>query len=180
MNCRVRTIIIGLGTLGIVGSGAGISAATVAHKAPKTATACLDARHGLLAPTGGRCAKGLTLVHVPLSTIKGAPGAAGVQGPAGAQGPTGAQGSAGASGISQYQLVQGTAVTISASTESVVSVSCPSGLSVLGGGISVSSTIASSIESSYPVSTGWSGAVFNSAGGSITATAWATCAKVSS
>jgi hypothetical protein len=69
--------------IGLIATGAGISAATIAQKAPTAAMACLDSHGGLVVPTKDSCAKGLTVTHLPLSTTKGARGRVGAQGPQG-------------------------------------------------------------------------------------------------
>ena len=179
----------------VVALGAGISAATIAHKAPTAAIACLDSHGGLVAPTKDACGKTLTLIHLPLSTVRGARGPAGANGAAGAQGPAGANGAAGAQGpvgtngtygnpgISQYQIIAGTTEMIPAGTQGFVSATCPTGLSVLGGGsLSNAFVVTVTTNASLPNGAGteWQAWVNNTSGSSINANAYAICAKVSS
>lgn len=178
----VRPAFIGLASVGLLAMGAGISAATIAHKAPTTATACLDAHGGLVTPTKDACAKGLTLVHLPLSTVRGARGPAGAQGTAGTNGTNGADGATGSSGISQYQVITGGTFPIVAYTQETVTALCPASLSVLGGGVYDNSPLSTfTVDDSYPSgSNRWNADVNNDSAGSVSVTAYAICAKVNS
>jgi hypothetical protein len=60
-------------------------------------------------------------------------------------------------------------------TDTFVKVQCPGGLTVIGGGIKMSSPFTIGVESSYPTTTGWAGAVYS--GTATTATTTAICAK---
>ena len=89
-----RYILMTLVSTGLLGAGGGIAMAAVAHKGatPTKALACLDTKGGLVTPTKGACAKGLRLIHLPLSTSPGPAGPRGVAGALGPQGPAGPQG----------------------------------------------------------------------------------------
>ena len=179
----MRPTVVALASVGLVALGAGISAATIAHKAPTAAIACLDSHGGLVAPTKDACGKTLTLIHLPLSTVRGARGPAGANGAAGAQGPVGTNGTYGNPGISQYQIIAGTTEMIPAGTQGFVSATCPTGLSVLGGGsLSNAFVVTVTTNASLPNGAGteWQAWVNNTSGSSINANAYAICAKVSS
>ena len=99
----VRPALLASASVGLLALGGSISAAAISHtaprdKAPTTVIACLDAHGRLVLPIKDSCSKGLKLVHLPLSTAKGAQGPAGPQGLAGARGPAGTTGPAGAQG----------------------------------------------------------------------------------
>jgi len=82
-----------------IGGGAAFGASHRASKRPTSALACLSSKGSLVLPSGVSCAKGLSIVHLPLSTARGPRGATGRTGPAGTPGATGSQGSAGATGL---------------------------------------------------------------------------------
>jgi hypothetical protein len=59
--------------------------------------------------------------------------------------------------------------------DTFVSAQCPAGLTVTGGGIKMSSPFTIGVESSYPTTSGWAGAVYSQV--ATTATTTAICAK---
>jgi hypothetical protein len=86
-----------------VGGGSAFGAALLASKAPTSVLACRTAKGVLALPTKSSCAKGLSVIHLPLSTKvgpRGPAGARGQAGPRGVTGPTGARGVAGPAGPS--------------------------------------------------------------------------------
>ena len=103
-----RPVLIVLASLGLLAAGGGIATATVAHKAPTSALACLDAKGGFVAPVNDSCASGLRTVHISLSTVKGATGARGLSGLPGANGTNGTNGGIGATGATGAQGPAGT------------------------------------------------------------------------
>lgn len=112
---------------------------------------------------------------------QGEQGPAGPQGPQGEQGPAGPQGPAGEDGVSEYEVVS-TSVSVNLGTgqRATVSVACPAGTHVLGGGVrDVSNRLV--LLGTYPVDdTGWEGS-FRSEESVVvetTITAYATCAVV--
>ncbi len=96
----------------------------------------------------------------------GAVGAPGPQGPQGAQGVQGNQGiqgvkgNTGSSGVSGYTVVQNNATVLTGAFSGQISVTCPAGDSVIGGGGGASGAVFNADElvvgASYPVgSSGW-------------------------
>jgi hypothetical protein len=80
-----------------------------------------------------------------------------------------------------YELVSGPVETNPADTQSSANVSCPSGTSVLGGGIEsyqpLGGAYGQNVATSYPVTGGWTGEVDNQSVTSLSIQAWATCAS---
>jgi hypothetical protein len=103
------------------------------------------------------------------------------QGPKGDKGEKGDAGSAGPPGVSGYEVVSQANSTPGGIN--TVSVSCPSGKRVLGGGVNQSSQGAGSgpyAGRSYPVgNSGWSASVPAPIGTATTVTVYAICATVS-
>lgn len=95
---RPATLLVGMLLVLAAGGGAAFGAAALAKKPPTSALACLSPQGSLVLASGTTCAKGLRVVHLPLSTVKGPRGAPGPVGPAGPAGAVGAQGAAGANG----------------------------------------------------------------------------------
>jgi hypothetical protein len=80
---------------------------------------------------------------------------------------------------SGYTIVHSSQVTVASGVQGAVSVQCPSGTVVLGGGASTSSrNLAVNLGGSHPLTngTGWGAAVNNGSGATIRASAWAVCA----
>ena len=100
MQLKLRKpVMFGVLTLAVValGGGSAFGAGLLASKAPTSALACMTTRGVLVLPTGSKCAKGLTCIHLPLSTKVGPRGPAGPQGQVGPQGERGVAGSPGPS-----------------------------------------------------------------------------------
>lgn len=68
-----------------------------------------------------------------------------------------------------------TTTAIPAAQSTAVSAVCPSGLTVIGGGIKVSKPYSTGVEASYPTISGWAGDVYT--GAASTATTTAICAN---
>ena len=112
---------------------------------------------------------------------EGPEGPQGEQGPVGPEGPPGPEGPAGEDGVSEYEVVS-TSVSVNLGTgqRATVSVACPAGTNVLGGGVRDASNRLVLL-GTYPVGdTGWEGS-FRSEESVVvetTITAYATCAVV--
>lgn len=119
---------------------------------------------GLQGPQGLRGADGL----------QGIQGPRGLTGPAGIQGQQGPPGPQGTPGLSGYQLVSRT-IDVGGWQVGVADVFCPSGKSVLGGGVWTNQM---SIERSAPFANGWAGVVRNGFVNGAQMTVYAICAKV--
>jgi Collagen triple helix repeat (20 copies) len=123
---------------------------------------------------------------------KGPTGSKGPKGPTGARGPTGAQGlqgtagTAGAAGaqgppgISNWQYVV-VGKTLNSGTSARWAAECPSGLKVLGGGITGADDGSYIVSEDGPdgLATGWVTWAYNGAPFTLTAYVWAICATVS-
>lgn len=116
----------------------------------------------------------------------GAKGATGTTGPTGAKGPSGPPGStgpAGPAGVSGWQAVTKT-VSWGAGVDSGLSVDCPAGKKVLGGGVSAGGGVGIlNIRQSAPNGAlgdkGWYAEVLNTFNKSTNVTIWAICATAS-
>jgi len=87
---------------------------------------------------------------------RGAAGAKGNTGARGQQGPRGATGATGPAGVSGYEVVQ-QSTAAAASRSQAITVNCPAGKVVLGGGGSTSGDSGAVVTQSYPVgSASWS------------------------
>ena len=178
-----------------------------------TITACISKDGEMkISQDGTTCAKGQTLLSWNIQGPKGEQGATGGTGPQGPQGDTGATGPHGPSGLTgeqglkgdpgptgqsgekgeagnlTTQIITGTPVTISLSSEGNVysTATCPEGKSVLGGGetFSVSPNISTiypqlTVNASYPsnIDTWTSSVKFVNVGAAstITLTTYAIC-----
>jgi Collagen triple helix repeat (20 copies) len=105
----------------------GATGATGAQGAPGATGA-----QGPAGPTGAQGTPGPTGAQGPTGTT-GTVGGTGPQGPQGVAGPPGPTGPQGAPGISGLQIVNGAALN-TGTAETTVTVTCPSGKKVLGGG----------------------------------------------
>jgi Collagen triple helix repeat (20 copies) len=116
---RPTTLAVLTIVLVVFGGGAALGASALATKAPTSALACVSSSGSLVLASGTTCAKGLSEVHLPLSTTglkgatgrRGATGRQGVAGPAGPQGVAGAAGAQGVAGPAGPQGIAGTGVT---------------------------------------------------------------------
>ncbi|HEY4279426.1 MAG TPA: collagen-like protein [Conexibacter sp.] len=119
----------------------------------------------------------------------GARGATGARGPAGPKGNTGArgqqgargaQGLAGADGVSGYQIVTQSTPLATGTTPQTLTVACPAGKVVLGGGGSPSGDLHAAVTASFPAgSSVWSiTASAPDATSSWRVTGYAICANV--
>ena len=113
---------------------------------------------------------------------KGDKGDTGPQGPEGPQGRQGPQGPQGPTGLSGWQRVQGVTTTVREGTTVRLTVTCPAGKSVLGGGYSNPDTKGTnnSVLASFPASqTEWEVQIFNpSDATSFSVVPYAICATV--
>ena len=108
----------------------------------------------------------------------GPQGPAGPQGPQGDTGPAGPQGPQGPAGISHFVRVQENLPT---DQNGFVSIACPSGLTVLGGGAQLVDS-QYTLKGSEPSGDGWAAQITSLTGGSVanvTVFLYATCATVS-
>jgi hypothetical protein len=113
----------------------------------------------------------------------GVTGATGPQGPTGPRGDTGPTGPAGPSGVSGYERVSST-LEIPANTIRFVTVSCPAGKRVLGGGITneIPLLLLQNVrmsESGPTTETSWGATIVNGHTAALTFTWWAVCATAS-
>lgn len=117
---------------------------------------------------------------VPLGTDGKFPASVGLAGPKGDKGDTGAQGPAGLSGYGYYIAEQ----DIPKGAVQALTVSCPAGQKVLGGGISTNAPGIARLAESAPTieePMGWGATVYNaSTTSTIAAYVWAICANVAS
>jgi Collagen triple helix repeat (20 copies) len=107
---------------------------------------------------------------------QGETGATGAQGPAGPAGPAGPQGPQGPAGTVSGSQIVSNAASVAAVTTITVSVSCPAGTILLGGGYQVSNTAADQrIPASYPSASGtWTATIQNKLT-PVTFTVYAVC-----
>jgi Collagen triple helix repeat (20 copies) len=104
---RPATVIVSMIAVTVFGGGAALGVSALLTKAPTSALACLSSSGSLVLASRTTCARGLSTVHLALSTAtelrgatgrRGAPGPQGVAGPEGATGATGLQGATGPAG----------------------------------------------------------------------------------
>jgi hypothetical protein len=138
---------------------------------------------GPAGPEGLPGAKGDTGPAGPQG-VQGLRGLTGATGPIGATGATGPQGPQGAPGISAYS-VQSAGNIIAPFESLTLTVACPTGTSVLGGGVATGSADdlgswdGNVLDSApLPGGTGWGARVYNSTMFWKGARVYATCAKV--
>jgi Collagen triple helix repeat (20 copies) len=139
------------------------------NKLSPTAVSSLSGKPGPAGPQGERGAVGPT----------GPTGPAGPKGETGPAGPQGLRGPAGPSGMFGREQLTSLGLSVSAKTTRRLTKQCPTGKTVLGGGVSKSS--GGFVADSAPTNdgTGWVGALYNPGPGSSTMYVWAICASVS-
>lgn len=142
--------------------------------------------HGPQGLKGGTGATGPTGPSGPAGPsgpqgLKGGTGATGPTGPSGPAGPSGPSGAAGKAGVSGWQAVTKTS-TFGAGVDAEMSVDCPAGKKVLGGGVAGGIGILN-IRESAPNGAlgdkGWVAEVVNTWNKSASVTIWAICATAS-
>lgn len=147
-----------------------------------------SAAKSLRGPRGPRGPRGLQGLTGPAGPA-GPTGPTGPTGPQGPKGDTGATGSQGPAGPVGLTYVRSASVTNPAGAQTYVSVYCPAGLSVTGGGVYTSGDVSQNINASYPIdnsdadtvpNNGWAGFVNNTGSYTFSAYAWAICASATS
>jgi Collagen triple helix repeat (20 copies) len=111
---------------------------------------------------------------------QGAPGPQGLQGPQGEQGPRGATGSP---GISGYQVVTGSDVDVANGVSAQLTVRCPAGKRVMGGGYSTTTSTGITLNrsgASTSTGDGWFVRITNNSGERRTVNGQAICVTVAS
>jgi hypothetical protein len=166
MSNLQRGVIFGAAALAFTGAGWGLATATTS--APKSATACMTSKGVLVLSSNGSCRKGLSRVHLPLTTNTGP------RGPQGVPGTPGAAGAAG--GLKGFTRVIGSPNTFGPGGPNPTFASCPTGTVVIGGG-AVSLGTGATMVGSYPnTDTSWEVDVTNNGGGSVEVFTTAICA----
>lgn len=154
MQLKLRKpVMFGVLTLAVValGGGSAFGAGLLASKAPTSALACMTTRGVLVLPTGSKSAKGLTLIHLPLSTKVGPRGPAGPRGQVGPQGERGVAGSPGPS-IAYSNRAQNTEIELGASSTQVTALTVPTGSYVVTASIVLEGTDATPVSASCTLS----------------------------
>ncbi len=182
----IRPVVVTTAMLVLVAIGGGIAVASgiAKTKAATSALACLDAKHAIVMPTNDVCAKGLTPVHLPLSTAtgpRGPQGPVGPTGPAGAAGSSGAAGAAGLNSVSGYSQITSTISSVAAGQQSFTIATCPAGETVIGGGGLSDGRSSVVMLASWPISsTQWRVIFQNNSSGSADIWATAMCVTLGS
>jgi hypothetical protein len=145
------------------------------NKLSATAVSSLTGQRGPAGPQGEKGDRG------PVGP-SGATGPKGETGPAGPQGTQGPAGPQGPRGISGWQYVVKKGYDLSSGKWDSWSVDCPSGTKALGGGVSSTAPYYTRVLETAPAgeATGWSVAVRNEGGPTLTPYAWVICANASS
>ncbi len=166
MRMLQRGAILGAVALAFAGAGWGLATATTSVS--KIATACVTSKGVLvLSSSSGSCHKGLTKVHLPLTTTVGPRGLQGVQGIPGTPG-----------GLNGYTHVLSVPNSFGPGGPNPTFVTCPTGTVVIGGGAQSIGTGATMV-GSYPSSTTtWEVDVTNNGAGQVEVTAIANCAAL--
>ena len=119
---------------------------------------------------------------VDTGEVRGPQGPTGATGPAGPQGATGATGATGpaGTGLTGYQIVTGAVTAVAADEVETVTVNCPGGKVVTGGGASVADpTVGGLTVQSFPVAlgAGWTVSIWNDSASATSMTPYAICAN---
>jgi hypothetical protein len=169
MSKLQRGVILGAVALAFAGAGWGLATATTS--APNSAIACMTSKGVLVLSSHGSCRKGLTKVHLPLTTNTGPRGPQGAPGASGVPGAPGADG-----GLKGFTRVVGSPNTFGTGGPNPTTASCPVGTVVIGGGAVSLGTGATMVGSWPNTNTSWEVDVTNNGGGSVEVIATAICA----